>query len=124
VRAIKQSLSSSVRRALWASYIILLNILCGHQAVARASLSTRQRPAPRTNCSIMQNSYSSKTEACGGTPPTLCWCELSNFAKELTNICAHGGSQIGDATDLSQDTLTDADWVNVERLIKILRPFI
>ena len=29
-----------------------------------------------------------------------------------------------DATDLLQDTLTNADWVNVKRLIKILRPFI
>ena len=29
-----------------------------------------------------------------------------------------------DVTDLLQDTLTNVDWVNIKRLIKILRPFI
>ena len=29
-----------------------------------------------------------------------------------------------DATDLLQDTLTNTDWANIKRLIKILRPFI
>ena len=29
-----------------------------------------------------------------------------------------------DIIDLLQDTLTDADWVNVKCLIKILRPFV